>query len=281
MADDVTPAASAAEPELPLVPDRRERARRSSYRFRFGLVYILLAALLGAGVGSFIVLAGRPDAPKEPAWSAWEPTGSRLAKVRQIADRIPKAYRGENGKQLTVSLVSSLAVPTETGELPVRAVFVRPDTSKGLAEEDDIARYDGSDVVSFGLCGADSKEQCEIAAGTASEERFTLLRRQALELSLYTLKYVDDVDSVIVFMPPNQKGQSNGTVFLRRSDVADELERPLTSLLPTARPRLGALGSLEEGAILRLTQPRTYAAQVQPSPDGSFILVLTPPTETA
>lgn len=277
MADDVTPPES--EPRLP--PDRRERARRSSYRFRFGIVYILLAALLGAGVGSFIVLATRPDSPKEPPWSTWQPKGSRLAKVRQIADRIPKAYRNEEGKQLTVSLVSSLAVPTESGDVPVRAVFVRPDVSRGLAEEDDIARYDGSNVISFGICGADSKEQCEIASGTASEDRFNLLRRQALELSLYTLKYVDDVDSVIVFMPPTPKGQSNGTVFLRRSDVADELRRPLSSLLPTARPQAGSLGSLEEGAILRLTQSRTYAAEVQPSPDGSFILVLTPPTQPA
>ncbi|MGZ8782337.1 MAG: hypothetical protein ACXWZB_02440 [Gaiellaceae bacterium] len=278
MADDVTPAGSE---ELPLVPDRRERARRTSYRFRFGLVYVILAAFLGAGVGSFVVLASRPEPKPDPAWSSWQPHGSRIAKVRQIADRIPKAYKGENGKQLTVSLVSALAVPTGTGDVPVRAVFVRPDTSKGLAEEDDIARYDGTNVVSFGLCGADSKEQCEIASGAATQERFTLLRRQAIELSLYTLKYVDDVDSVIVFMPPTPKGESNGTVFLRRSDVADELRRPLSSLLPTAAPRLGELSSLEEGQISRLTQSRTYAAQVQPSPDGSFILVLTPPNQPA
>ena len=275
MADDVTP----VEPELPLVPDRRERARRSSYRFRFGIVYVVLAAVLGAAVGSFIVLASRGDAPEDPAWSAWHPTGSKLAKVRQIADRIPKAYRNEDGSQLTVSLASTLAVPTENGDVPVRAVVVRPDTSKGLAEEDDIDTYDGREVVTFGLCGADSKQQCEIAKGTSSPERFTLLRRQALELSLYTLKYVDDVDSVIVFMPPSQKGQSNGTVFLRRSDVERELQQPIASLLPTAKPRIGRLPSLEEGQIIRLTQPRTYAAQVQPLPDGNPVLVLTPPNQ--
>jgi hypothetical protein len=279
MADDVTPSTGTPEPELVLAPDRRERARRSSYRLRFGVIYVLLAAVVGAGVGSFIVLSTGTDAPEEPAWSAWQPTGSKLAKVRQIADRIPKSYRAENGSQLTVSLVSPLAVPTAQGDVPVRAVFVRPDTSKGLAEEDDIARYDGGNVVSFGLCGATSKEQCEL--GSLSSERFTLLRRQALELSLYTLKYVDDIDSVVVFMPPTPKGESNGTVFLRRSDVADELDQPITSLLPTAKPQVGALNSLEEGQILRLTQPRTYAAQVQPSPDGSYILVLTPPSEAS
>ena len=70
--------------------------------------------------------------------------------------------------------------------------------------------------------------------GTPTSERFLLLRRQALELSLYTFKYVDDVDSVLVFMPPTPKGDSNGTVFLRRDDVADELRRPLTRCCPHA-----------------------------------------------
>ena len=276
MADDVTPAAA---PEQPLVPDREERARRSSYRFRFGVVYIFLAVVLGVGIGSFIVLASQGEPAQEPAWSAWRPTGSRQAKVRQIADHIPKAYKNQDGSQLTVSLASSLAVPTEQGDVPVRAIVVRPDVSKGLAEEDDIATYDGNEVVSYGICGADSKQQCELAKGVSSPERFTLLRREALELSLYTLKYVDDVDSVIVFMPPSQKGESNGSVFLRRSDVADELDRPISSLLPTKRPRVGALTSIEEGQIIRLTEPRTYAAQVQALPDGNPVLMLTPPNQ--
>jgi hypothetical protein len=273
MAEDVTPAPPEPPKPEPIVP-RQERARRSSYRLRFGIIYVLLAAVVGAGVGSFIVLASGSDEPEDPAWSVWKPTGSKLAKVRQIADRIPKAYRTETGAQLTVSLAGPLSVPTPQGEVPVRAVFVRPDTSKGLAEEDDIAVYPGSAVVSFGLCGTRSKEQCEVGS-TVSAEQQTLLRRQALELSLYTLKYVDGIDSVVVFMPPEAKSQS--TVFLRRSDVTDELDRPLSTLLPTAKPKVGGLNSLEEGQILRLTRTRTYTAEVQASPDGSPVLILTPP----
>jgi hypothetical protein len=274
MADDVTPAAPTPEPEIVLVPDRQERARRSSYRLRFGIIYVLLAVVVGAAVGSFIVLASEGDKPDEEAWSTWQPKGSTTAKVRQIADRIPKAYRSENGAQLTVSLAGPLSVPTPQGEVPVRAVFVRPDTSKGLAEEDDIAVYPGNAVVSFGLCGTRSKEQCEVGT-KVSDEQQTMLRRQALELSLYTLKYVDGIDSVVVFMPPEAKSQS--TVFVRRSDVTDELDRPLNSLLPTAKPKVGGLNSLEEGQILRLTRTRTYSAEVQASPDGSPVLILTPP----
>ena len=231
MADDVTQGAAPPEPEpLVLGPSREERARSSSYRLRFGIIYVFLAAVVGAGIGSFIVLATGPEKQEDPAWSAWQPKGSTMAKVRQIADRIPKAYRTENGAQLTVSLAGPLSVPTPQGEVPVKAVFVRPDTSKGLAEEDDIAVYPGNAVVSFGLCGTRSKEQCEVGSKVSSEQQ-TLLRRQALELSLYTLKYVDGIDSVVVFMPPEAKSQS--TVFLRRSDVTDELDRPLYSLLPT------------------------------------------------
>ena len=224
---------------------RTARALGKLYRLRFGLIYVFLAAVVGAGVGSFIVLASEGDKPDEPAWSAWQPKAARCERCA----RSPTGSRRrttENGARLTVSS-PALSVPTPQGEVPVRAVFVRPDTSKGLAEEDDIAVYPGNAVISFGLCGTRSKEQCEVGQ-TVSAENQTLLRRQALELSLYTLKYVDGIDSVVVFMPPEAKSQS--TVFLRRSDVADELDRPLSSLLPTTRPTVGGLNSLEEGQIL-------------------------------
>src|SRR4029079_18619456 len=99
-------------------------------------------------------------------------------------------------------------------------VVVRPDTARGRAEEQHVAVYPANAVVSFGLCGTRSKSQCEVGTKVSSEQQ-TLLRREALELSLYTLKYVDSIDSVVVFMPPEAKIQ--GRVFLRRNDVTDEL----------------------------------------------------------
>lgn len=286
MAEDVIPGPAPAEPEtepLTLAPpksrreERRANARRSSYRFRFGMIYIALAAVVGAGVGAAVILAMRPPPPEAAKWSSWEPEGSKLAMVRQIADRIPKAYKGENGQQMTVTEANQLSVPTESGYVPISSIFVQPDTSRGQAEEDDIARYDGATTVSYGLCGLGSGSQCAITSGTPSADRFTLLRRQALELSLYTFKYVDGVESVIVFMPPTPKGESNGTVFLRKEDVSDELRRPISELLPTTEPRVGQLSEVELGNILRLTQPRTYAFQFQAAPDGRPVLVLSPP----
>ena len=281
MAEDVIPAPAPPEPELPLqlAPTRSDRARKSSYRLRFGIIYLALAAIVGAGVGAFVVLASRPAPPEAAAWSSWEPTGSKLARVRQIADRIPKAYKQENGEQLTVTQASQLAVPnpTTSGDTPVASIFVRPDASRGNAEESDIDAYSGTDAVAYGLCGLGANAHCAMSLGT-SGERSMLLSRQALELSLYTFKYVSDVNSVVVFLPPSPEGQSNGSMFFRRGDVADELRSPISHLLPARTPRLGALSAIELGNIARLTRPRTYAFEFNAGGDGKPILILTPPT---
>jgi hypothetical protein len=254
---------------------RRDHARGSSYRLRFALLYLALAMVLGAGVGAFVVLATRPEAVPDSQWSAWEPTGSPEARLKQIADRIPQAYR-QGGKQLTISTVNPLTVQGDQGEVPVATVFVLPDTSRGLAEEDDIDRFAGDTVAAFALCGVGGN-QCALP-GKASVERDTLIERQALELSLYTLKYVDEIESVLVFLPgPN--GQSLGTVFLTRDDVAPELRRPLAELLPTSAPTAGNLNEVEEGHVLRLVEPRIYAFEVLPAPDGKPLLALSPPSE--
>jgi hypothetical protein len=286
VAEDVIPGPAPAEPEpepLTLAPpknrreERRANARRSSYRFRFGMIYIALAAVVGAGIGAAVILAMRPAPPPAAKWSSWEPEGSALARVRQIADRIPRAYKQPNGKPLTVTEANQLAVQTQQGPVPISSIFVYPDTSRGQAEEDDIKRFEGASAVSYGLCGVGAAEQCTLPADTPTSNRLTLLRRQALELSLYTFKYVDGVDSVVVYLPATPKGESRGSVFLRRNEVADELQRPITELLPSNTPTGGELSELELGNILRLTVPHTYEFEFQPAPDGRPWLVLTPP----
>jgi hypothetical protein len=276
MAEDVTVVErpAAAEPRV----SRSERARRASYRLRFGIVYVLLAAVFGAGVGAFVVLASRPAPADEEAWSTWRPTGSTSAMVFQIAERIPEAYKID-GKQLSVATAQPLTVPVpELGSVPIQSVFVQPDRSRGFEREDDPDRYDGPGVVSFNLICFASQE-CAVAAGKSPNDRYTLLRRQALELSLYTLKYVESAEAVMVWMPPTAKGQSDsGTVFLTRNELADELRRPLREVLPTRAPRAGTLSELEQGHILRLTAPYTYQVKAEAAPDGTPVLFLTPPT---
>jgi hypothetical protein len=275
VAEDVISAPTPAEPELPLqlAPTRGDRARKSSYRLRFGIIYVALAAIVGAGVGTFVVLASRPAPPEAAAWSSWEPTGSKLARVRQIADRIPKAYKQPNGEQLTVTQASPLTVPSG----PVASIFVRPDATRGRAEEGDIDTYSAADAVSYGLCGLGSGARCAISLGT-SGELLMLLSRQALELALYTFKYVTDVNSVVVFLPSSPEGQPNGSVFFRRGDVDDDLRRPISHLLPARTPNPASLSNIELGNIARLTRPRTYTFEFSAAGDGKPILILTPPS---
>ena len=52
----------------------------------------------------------------------------------------------------------------------------------------------------YSLCGLGAS--CSIATGTPSVERGELVRREILELALYTFKYVGGIENVIAFMPP-------------------------------------------------------------------------------
>jgi hypothetical protein len=260
---------------------RGERARRSGFRSRFGVIYFALAILAGAGVGSLVVLLARPEAAPSPAWSQWEPTGSETAKARQIADHVSKRYKLANGQQLSVALVGPPQVTASDGaavNVPVRAIAVLPDTSTGQQEDSDVSVINAEGSLQFVLCGLG--ENCSITSGEPSEARHALLRRQALELALYTFKYVEGVDAITVFLPPRPDAQATNAsptaVFLPKKDVRDELGRPLTRTLSTPTPGIGEMPSDEIGTVNRITRPRLYGYQYQQAQDGSAVLVLSP-----
>lgn len=279
MAGDVNersaPLAVEAPAPLVIAPPRSERARSTVYRLRFGIVYVLLAAVVGAAVGTFIVLASGPDKAPAADWSTWRPDGdaSRDAAAKQIADHVSKEYRLPSGRQLAAVLVG----PPVVQDVRVRAIAVRPDTSTGQAEEGDIAITEAQNSMMFILCGLG--QSCSIDEGQASMERHQLLRREALELSLYTFKYVRDVDSVTVFLPPNpaDKDSPGTSVFLKSRDVRDELRGALPrTLTAPVTPGIGEIESAEGGTIDRITRQRTYSYEFQQAQDGTAVLVLTP-----
>jgi hypothetical protein len=260
---------------------RAERARRTAYRSRFAVVYVLLAAVVGVAVGSFIVLASRDDPPPPAKWSDWQPTGSPEARLKQIADRVSRRYRLRSGNELAAALVSTPQVtsPDQSGSrtvsVPVSAIAVRPDTSRGQAEETDIDFVPANGSIYFILCGLG--DRCSINEGSASTARHELLRREALELSLYTFKYVDGIDSITVFLPPNPSPQGTPTaVFLKRSDLKNQLKTPLSRTLGPTTPGIGEMPQHELTAVNDITLPRLYAYDYTQAQDGSAILVLAP-----
>ncbi|HEU5279311.1 MAG TPA: hypothetical protein VFU26_10450 [Gaiellaceae bacterium] len=270
--------ASLAQPVEDVDAPRQERARLSGYRRRFTFVYVALALIAGIAAGSLIVLLAKPDAAPAPIWSNWKPTGSDTARVRQIADHVATRYRFPGGDQLVVALAGPPTVTAggESGNpIPIKAIAVRPDTSTGKAEEDDIKIIDASSSMQYVLCGLG--ESCSIPQGEPSAARHSLLRRQALELSLYTFKYVDDIDSVTVFMPPAPGGQIPGNaVFLRRADVKDELSRPLARTMAPGAPAVGQIPARELQTLNRITGARVYSYEYTQAQDLSAVLVLNP-----
>jgi len=253
------------------------QTRGRSYRSRFVWIYVALAAIAGAGLAAFVVLLAKPDAAPAAQWSSWAPTGSDDAKARQVAATVANRYRFKNGQQIVTALVGPPRVSAggDTGDLPVRAIAIRPDITSGKKDENDIEIVDTSSSLLFILCGLG--QNCSITSGTPSEERHTLLRREALELALYTFKYLPGINSITVFLPPRPDGQTAPTaVFFRRGDLGDELRRPLSRTLDAPTPKIGTLKGRDLANVNRLTRPHLYQYEYAQAQDGSAILVLDP-----
>ena len=254
----------AAPPASP-VPVRSEPPR--SYRARFGLAYAVLAAVVGAAVGTFIVLAGRDAGPVEREWSSWKPEAKGAAAANEIATHVARRYRLPSGNQL-VAIVPS---PAEVQDVTVRAIAVRP-----TAVSTDVSIVPASDSLMYILCGLG--ERCSIREGQPSEERHQLLRREALELALYTFKYDEDVDTVVTFLPPPGGAETSFVVFFRREDLRELLARPLQATLAEGTSSLaGRIARAEVPIVDSVTLPRVFAYGFQQLQDGTAILVLSPP----
>lgn len=273
---DAEPAKRLAEPGA----TRAERARRSAYRLRFVLVYFLLAIVAGSGIGAFVVVLTRPHAKPAPAWSSFAPTGSPDARTKQIASYVGSKYHLTGKLRLVTVLaghpqVTQLTSADSAAQIPVSFVAIRPDTSKGKHEANDIQVVQGQDTVAYTLCGLGSR--CAISGGTPSTARHALLRREALELALDTFKYVPGAKAVVAYLPPPPGANTTAsTVFLEPKDVRAELDKPLAdSIAPTA-PQIGRMSKPERSLVDKITLPRLYSYDYTSGPDQSPILVLTP-----
>jgi hypothetical protein len=238
----------------PYVPWEQKHVQK--FRLAFAaLAGFGLAAVAAAGI---FLVAGRP--PKPPAWSAWKPNASGEDALRQIADHIAPNYRMSDGQQL----VAVEGGPLQIAGLPVRVV-IRPTKT-------DYTLSSGKGAL-YILCGMGAK--CSIKAGKPSKERMLLLRREALELALYTFRYVSDVKQVVVLMPPAPKKDPTVAMFFRRGDVDQQLAHPLRLTLPSPPP---TITSLRTGAahdvIDRLTTPEIFNFELQQGQDASVFLFL-------
>jgi len=260
------------------IPESRaDRARRVAYRNRFAAFYVALAIVAGAGVGALLVLVGRGSPAPAPAWSAWEPTGSAERRIAQIGDHVGDQYRLPSGKPLVAVTYSGPPIVTgpDGSSFQVRAIAVRPDTTAGRAEPDDVSTVNANGTVMYTLCGLGSS--CSIPEGKPTVARGQLLRREALELALYSFHYLDGVDSALVLLPPRADGKAATAVFLEKGDVRGALQQPIDrTLTAPLTPGVGEIQADEQRVVERTTRSRLYEYSYLQAQDGSPIMVLNP-----
>jgi hypothetical protein len=262
VATDVTVTTS-PEPQPPTTPAVRP------HRWRFAFVYGTLAAVLGLGIVGLVVYAGRTISPG-PTWSAWHPHGGGQGAAKEIADHISKTYRLPSGEQLVDVIAKAPSVSPSSQQIPIHYVVVRGTKGTG----DKIVQVSSNDSVMYSLCGLGSS--CSIAAGKPSVERGTLVRRQILELALYTFKYVPGMKSVIAFMPPTPGAQPQYAIYLEKSDVEQQLKLPLVQTLKPKVPLPSAISRKEQQTIDAVTETRVYKFSLSQAQQGDAILVLAP-----
>src|SRR5439155_13876904 len=113
------------------------------------------------------------------------------------AKHVQPEYRLANGEQLASVVPKIAAVPQQDQLIPITAVVIH--TGYPLDSPRDL---------DFGLVSRGAMylqvggAQGGTLPGTASLARGRLVRREALELALYTFEYAPSVDTVITWVPP-------------------------------------------------------------------------------
>jgi len=247
--------------------ERSPRQRLRAYQRQFQIAYLALAVVLGAAIALLVLLLARPGDEKQ-TWSAWQPTLKGTDRAREIADFVARQYRLPSKRQL----VGVVTGEPELQDVPVTNVLV----ARGQRREDvSVYPIESTNSLMYILCGLG--ESCSISEGRPTRDRHRLLRREALELALYTFRYMDDVKSVITFLPPRPNANFESVLFFRKAELRRELDEPLEATLPTGR-RLspGDLGPSEMLVVDRLTLPHLFRFQYQQGPDGGALLILQP-----
>jgi hypothetical protein len=273
VAADVTgESADVVSPDVPPV-DRPVLSRPPSstqpHRGRFFVIYGILGLALAAGIVGVVVYAGRSINPG-PAWSSWKPSGGGLGAAKQIAEHVSPGYRLPDGNQLVDVIAKGPAVSSGGQTIPIPFIALRGPKGK----VDQIQQVSNSDTFTFSLCGLG--QACSIATGKPSVARATLVRREILELALYTFKYVHGVKHIVAFMPPPAGTQPAYVVYLQKSDLTTQLKAPLTHTLAPKVPLPAKITAGEQQRIDGITQPRIYKFGLSQTQQGDAVLVLAP-----
>jgi hypothetical protein len=268
----------------------RERERdqappmAQSRRFRWafvGLVAVGICALVGALALS---TSGGRTAGSGGDWSTFSPSASGLSGAQEIADFVAPYYRATPSDQLAVVTAVNLNDPSN----PLQVAVPSSGSAGGLVP------LSASSTIVYNLCGTGSAD-CSIGVGQASAARLLLLRREAIELALYTLKYLDNIKSVVAILPPGKTTQGctgicpkpqtktttkplNVALAFDRSELSPWLSHPLRATLPEALPpTVAQIQSAPEAELISIiTAHGLFSEKTEQGQDGSTVIVLSP-----
>ena len=230
---------------------------------RFSAAYGVVVAIFVIGaLGTVMAVSGfRPGAPAK--WSSFKPSGERLEKAQAIADYVAPGYKLDDQQQMVVVSARDAGV----GSQQIQFVAV-----PGQEQYDII---NGANTVAYEMCGLG--EHCSIRSGQPSTDRDRLLRREALEIALYTFKYVDSTDAVVDLHAAAGGRHDVVGAAVQEAELGGELGHPITRTLPEPAPNPATLAtSPERDLVEQLTGNARYSYKVQ-DVNGAPVLVLDVP----
>lgn len=194
------------------------RLKRTSRADRVILGYVALSALLGVLYVAYALVDDRSRPEAAAVWSSWQPRGEGRQLFRSIAAGVSARYGIGHASPLTRVAAGPL---TDSEGRPLADVITlehRDEATPSLV-------LDASSGVEYAFCGPAAG--CRMPADSVALER--LLRRQALELALYTFHY-SKAFFVVAYLPPSADTPVR-VLLLRRSDLAARLAAPLKETL--------------------------------------------------
>ena len=274
--------------EVAEAPSQPRALGPAPFRARFGFVAGALAGCaVGAGVLALVLATTGPESEEgrlAANWSKWKPTTAEAyTGASEIAKHIQRGYRNEKRRPLASVSSGRIAV----GTIPLVVALPRGD---------DVELLDDGLGVQYTLGG--SGENGVLEDSTPSKKRHRLLRREALELALYSFRYLPDVTMVVTLLPPAPRAEQilpkpNGrkkdadedkpgkfqsqALFYRPGDLVSQLQVPLRHTMADRAPPIDRLEGEEAQRIDSLTLSNLFEYARRQGQDGRAYLVLERP----
>jgi hypothetical protein len=259
------------------VPDTLVKPTKR-YKLRFGLLYGGLAVIAVGAIVGLVVLVAKPSSGSggvsAKGWSDWKPDkGTTGQMATQIAQHVAREYKlNKSGAPLLAVVAGPPQVTSGTHNISVSNIAVK----RKAASAAGIEIVPSASTWKEQLCGIGGSG-CSIPSGKPTELRGRLVRREALEIALYTFKFVPAIKSIVAFMPPPSGSPPSTLLYLQKQNLTKQLDQPLAKTLPLTKPPLPTDPDTKEaGTIDKLTLPAVYSYNYQQLQDASALLVLNP-----